>query len=231
MDINECKVCQSYNLKKENNIIYCGTCGSYFVSNNKKVNGNIKNFSNKVAHFKNIIKSFNNFNNLDINQTFIDELKENISKQGISTEYIDTQFITEYSKKSTVRNKKNYILYYFILCNIKNENPFLNNDILNRINIIFYDFTNFLCRYNKINLTISYQLLINNILNIFDITNNLNPIIKNNIKDKKYDLWNKYIIDVCLRMLYVQSSNTSTIIYNYNYKQILCPNKIEMRLL
>ena len=45
------------------------------------------------------------------------------------------------------------------------------------------------------------------------------PTIKNNIKDKKYDIWNKYTIDVCIRMLYEEKNTKEDLFLNFKYKE------------
>ena len=219
MDLEECPICFSYDISLNNGIIFCQNCRNLYHLGKRKISNNIKNFSNKEAHFKNIIKSFNGSNDIMIDDNYIKEIKELIAENDIDSNVLDTQFINEFLKKNKKDQKKNYIYNYFMLCYLKDEKPVLNEEMINIISTIFYDFTNFLSRNQKINTTISHQLLINNIFNIFDISKNLMPTIKNNIKDKKYDIWNKYTIDVCIRMLYEEKSTKEDLFLNFKYKE------------
>lgn len=206
MNSVQCNYCKSLNIIEKNNKCLCLECNNSFIVKNKNKT-NIKNISNKEAHFKNIIKILTNIQNVKYNKELIYVINKIIKEKNIKEEFINGQFIFDQIKKYNIHEKKNYIISFMILCKIKSENPNLNNYTINIITKIFYDFINFLSKNDEINITISYQMLINNILTMFNITNNLIPIVKNNIKDKKYDLWNKYIIDVCKRMLFHTNLN------------------------
>lgn len=232
MNYDECRFCQSYSIIKQNNNYYCSSCNSHYYNGLKKNINTIKNFSNKEAHFKNIIKTLSQITtSLSIDDELINDMREYIDDKGLNYESIDTQFVTAFSKKKKYNTKKNYILYHYILCCIKDMDPIFTKEAINIITIIFYDFTKFLCKYNKINLTISYQLLINNILSIFNINNNLNPTMKNNLKDKKWDIWNKYIINVCQRYLEEYNKKNNILYYSNIKDKLIDTNDLNLKSL
>lgn len=215
---NQCKICKSYLTKNFDNIFFCLSCNSYYSESKKNFNI-IKNFSNKEAHFKNIIKILNNLSYFTIKKEIIYEIKNKM--KNVNLDRIDSKFLNAFLKSNKIIDKKNYILYYLIICNLKNENPILDSDTLEIITIIFYNFINFMAKNNRIDETISYQLLLNNILDLFNITKNFNINITN-IKDKKTDIWNKYVVYICTKYLTVTPNFKRKKLY-FNKQEYLEP--------
>jgi hypothetical protein len=193
--------------------IYCNKCGTLSYINKKKVN--VKNLSNKLAHLGNVISAFKN-----ITEDDYEGLVEFIKKHP-DLEKITHRDITAFTKKVKDKNKKIYLIHYLIICFINKENPRISHETIKIITIIFHDFTNFLCKYNKIDITISYQLIIRNIFKLFDINSNFGYFSKSNIKDVKNDLWDKYKMDVCRRMLINEQIEEEKIIQHLDFKHII----------
>src|SRR5690606_27104440 len=98
---------------------FCTSCNSQYYNGMKKSINSIKNFSNKEAHFKNIIKTLSQITTLTIEDELLNDMKDYIDDKGLDYNLIDTQFITAFSKKKKYATKKNYILYHYILCCLK----------------------------------------------------------------------------------------------------------------
>ena len=168
-----------------------------------------------------------NINSIDINTintSLIIKLKEQLNEKQLKE--LNMKILNKIVKKFNMIKNKNYIVYYILICILREEDPNLDNEIIEIIAIIFYDFLNFLSKLNKITETISYPLLLNNILTIFNVTKNFNPNI-HTIKDKKWDLWNKYVLDVCDNYLdnYINTKTKVYIELNNNNKI----NKIKIK--
>lgn len=214
MNNTQCEYCKSYNTNLDKNIFLCLNCNNYYVSKDNKSLNNIKNYSNKEAHFKNILKTLNTIgDNNEISQNVLSDIKNKLIEGN--AENIDIKYLNYFLKKNKLLKKKNYILYYMILCHIKNETPILDAEILLKINILFYDFINFMTNNNIIEETISYQLFLNIFLSLMNITTNFNPNISK-VKDSKMETINKYLIHICSNKMPITYRRER--IYNINLK-------------
>lgn len=191
----DCKACQSNNTVIVDNGVYCKTCTLYSrVKLGMRKTTNKNNYANKTAHFKNIIKKLNNTTQQE------DCSSENVI-QVISEKYghidIDANLLSQLYKKENIKDKKNYITHNYILNKLKGTSTKLDKQIINNVNYIFHDYIDYLYKTNNITHTISYKLILYNVLELFDIQNHFSNMNNNNPKDKKFDLWNKYVAHVC----------------------------------
>ncbi|BCT22644.1 late gene transcription factor VLTF-3 [Carp edema virus] len=177
-----CQRCHINSVIETSSEFYCTNCEHSSEIENKKTKTNTSSFiTNKSIHYRNVIKRLlTTF----CDESIIDEIKEEIIKNNMELEDVDSNFINKKLKSKKLYANKDYKMVFEILSRINNEYiDEINENQFELISDIFKELAIFIQK-EKNQKSINYNFFLHKIFSDVNISKHLQPqIVKNSYKN------------------------------------------------